>query len=256
MAKRRRIFEGKGKILYEGPESRTLIQHFKDRTAPGDNPAVEGKGVLNNRISEYLFTILNHAGFPTHFLRRINMREQLVRSLDIIPLELVVRNLAAGSICRRLGLEEGIRLPRAIVEYRYKSDALGDPLVSEEHIAAFGWASAPEFDEMTTLAVRVNDVLTGLFAAAGFQLVDMKLEFGRLYEDESPQILIADEISPDTCRLWEIGSDVKGEAGKVAMRASHGEAIGVYHEVARRLGVITAGEAIRGRRLTTPTIVR
>ncbi|MEL6312051.1 MAG: phosphoribosylaminoimidazolesuccinocarboxamide synthase, partial [Pseudomonadota bacterium] len=159
MNKRRRVYEGKAKVLYEGPEPGTLVQHFKDDATAFNNQKhaqIEGKGVLNNRISEYLFIKLGEIGVPTHFVRRLNMREQLIREVEIIPLEVVVRNVAAGSLAKRLGLEEGTQLPRSIIEFYYKNDELGDPLVSEEHITAFGWASPAEIDEVMGLALRVN----------------------------------------------------------------------------------------------------
>ncbi len=177
MNRRRKIYEGKAKTLYEGPEPGTLVQHFKDDATAGNgakHEIIEGKGVLNNRISEYIFTKLNELGIPTHFVRRMNMREQLIREVEIIPLEVVVRNIAAGSICPRLGLESGTRLPRSIIEFYYKDDALNDPIVSEEHITAFGWANPQELDDIMTLAVRINDFLSGLFMGAGIQLVDLK----------------------------------------------------------------------------------
>ena len=145
MNKRRRIYEGKAKVLYEGPEPGTLIQHFKDDATAFNakkHALIEGKGVLNNRISEYIFLRLGEIGVPTHFMKRLNMREQLIREVEIIPLEVVVRNVAAGSLATRLGLEEGTPLPRSIIEFYYKADNLNDPMVSEEHITAFGWANA------------------------------------------------------------------------------------------------------------------
>jgi len=207
MNRRRRIYEGKAKVLYEGPEPGTLIQHFKDDATAFNNKKherIEGKGVLNNRISEYIFSRLGEIGVPTHFLKRLNMREQLIREVEIIPLEVVVRNVAAGSIAQRLGLEEGMQLPRSIVEFYYKSDQLGDPMVSEEHITAFGWANPQELDEIMALALRINDFMTGLFLGIGIRLVDFKVEFGRLYDNEMVRIMLADEISPDCCRLWDI----------------------------------------------------
>ncbi len=148
-------YEGKAKVLYEGPEPGTLIQHFKDDATAFNaqkHEVIDGKGVLNNRISEYVFTHLNTIGVPTHFIRRLNMREQLIREVEIIPLEVVVRNVAAGSLAKRLGLEEGLQLPRSIIEFYYKNDALGDPIVTEEHITAFGWATPPEIDDIMALA--------------------------------------------------------------------------------------------------------
>ncbi|MFT5486183.1 MAG: phosphoribosylaminoimidazole-succinocarboxamide synthase, partial [Alphaproteobacteria bacterium] len=151
MARRRRIYEGKAKVLFEGPEPGTLVQYFKDDATAFNNKkqgTITGKGVLNNRISEFLMTRISDIGIPTHFIRRLNMREQLVREVEIIPVEVVIRNVAAGSIAKRFGLEEGAALPRSIVEYYYKSDDLDDPMISEEHITAFGWASPQEMDEI------------------------------------------------------------------------------------------------------------
>ena len=212
MSRRRRIYEGKAKVLYEGPEPGTLIQHFKDDATAFNakkHQVIEGKGVLNNRISEYLFQHLNDIGVPTHFIRRLNMREQLIREVEIVPLEVVVRNVAAGSLSQRLGIEEGTQLPRSIIEFYYKNDQLNDPMVSEEHITAFGWATPQEIDDIMALAIRVNDFLTGLFLGIGIRLVDFKMECGRLFENEMMRIIVADEISPDSCRLWDIKSNEK-----------------------------------------------
>ena len=170
MKRRRMIYEGKAKILYEGPEPGTLIQYFKDDTTAFDaqkKAVLDGKGILNNRISEYLMTQLNAIGVPTHFVRRLNMREQLIKEVEIIPLEVVVRNVAAGSLSTRLGIAEGQALPRSIIEYYYKKDELHDPWVSEEHITAFGWATPQEIDDIMALAIRVNDFLCGLFLGVG-----------------------------------------------------------------------------------------
>ncbi|XSG82804.1 MAG: phosphoribosylaminoimidazolesuccinocarboxamide synthase [Methyloligella sp. ZOD6] len=238
MNRRRRIYEGKAKILYEGPEPGTLIQHFKDDATAFNNQKhdkIEGKGVLNNRISEYLFQRLGDIGVPTHFIKRMNMREQLVREVEIIPVEVVVRNVAAGSIAKRLGMEEGTPLPRSIVEFYYKSDELGDPMVTEEHITAFNWAAPQEIDDMMSVALRVNDFLTGLFLGIGIKLVDFKCEFGRLWENDTMRIVLADEISPDCCRLWDIESQEKLD--KDRFRRDLGGLVEAYQEVARRLGL-------------------
>lgn len=243
MNRRRRIYEGKAKILYEGPEPGTLIQHFKDDATAGNgakHEVIEGKGVLNNRISEYIFTKLNELGIPTHFVRRMNMREQLIREVEIIPLEVVVRNIAAGSICPRLGLESGTRLPRSIIEFYYKDDALNDPIVSEEHITAFGWANPQELDDIMTLAVRINDFLSGLFMGAGIQLVDFKIECGRLYQEDTMRIVLADEISPDNCRLWD--AKTKRKLDKDVFRHDLGSLVDSYREVAQRLGILVEAE--------------
>ncbi len=181
-------------------------------------------------------TRLNEAGIPTHFVRRLNMREQLVREVEIIPLEIVIRNVAAGSLSKRFGLAEGTPLPRSIIEYYYKSDELGDPMVSEEHITAFGWATPQDLDDIMALALRINDFLSGLFLGVGLRLVDFKLEFGRLYEGDEMRIVLADEISPDSCRLWDIKTNEKLD--KDRFRRGVEEA---YQEVARRLGILPEG---------------
>ena len=248
MNKRRRIYEGKAKVLYEGPEPGTLVQHFKDDATAFNNKKhalIDGKGVLNNRISEYIFQRLGEIGVPTHFIKRINMREQLIREVEIIPLEVVVRNVAAGSLSERLGLEDGTQLPRSIVEFYYKNDKLNDPMVSEEHITAFGWANPQEIDEVMSLALRINDFLVGLFLGAGIRLVDFKVEFGRLWEqNDTMRIILADEISPDCCRLWDIASGDKMD--KDRFRKDLGGVLEAYQEVARRLGVLTENPRPRG----------
>ena len=243
MNRRRRVYEGKAKILYEGPEPGTLIQHFKDDATAFNNQkhaVIEGKGVLNNRISEYMFTNLEAIGIPTHFIRRLNMREQLVRSVEIVPVEVVARNVAAGSICKRLGLEEGTPLPRSIIEFYYKADELNDPLITEEHITAFGWATPQEIDDMISMTQRINDFLTGLFLGVGIRLVDFKLEFGRQYDNDMMRLIVADEISPDGCRLWDIHSQDKLD--KDRFRRDLGDLIEAYQEVARRLGILVEND--------------
>jgi phosphoribosylaminoimidazole-succinocarboxamide synthase len=249
MARRKQIYEGKAKILFEGPEPGTLIQYFKDDATAFNNQkraVLEGKGVLNNRISEFVMIGLERIGVPTHFIRRLNMREQLIRHVEIIPLEVVVRNVAAGSIVKRLGLEDGAALPRSIIEFYYKNDALGDPLVAEEHITAFNWANPQEIDDMMSLALRVNDYLSGLFSGVGIKLVDFKIEFGRQFEGDMMRIVVADEVSPDSCRLWDMES---GEImDKDRFRKDLGGVTEAYREVARRLGVLrdVEGQGARG----------
>ena len=254
MSRRRRIYDGKAKTLYEGPEPGTLIQHFKDDATAFNaqkHEIIDGKGVLNNRISEYIFQHLNSIGVPTHFIKRLNMREQLIREVEIIPLEVVVRNVAAGSLAKRLGLEEGTALPRSIIEFYYKNDALGDPMVSEEHITAFGWANPQEIDDIMALAIRVNDFLTGLFLGVGIRLIDFKIETGRLWEGEMMRIVVADEISPDSCRLWDLKSNDKMD--KDRFRQDMGGLIEAYSEVARRLGILTESENVKA---TGPRLVK
>ena len=239
MSRRRQVYEGKAKVLYEGPEPGTLIQYFKDDATAFNNQKhgiITGKGVLNNRISEYLMLRLAEIGVPTHFIRRLNMREQLIKEVEIIPVEVVVRNVAAGSIATRFKLEEGTPLPRSIVEYYYKSDELGDPMVTEEHITAFGWASYQELDEILNLALRINDFLTGIFIGIGLKLIDFKVEFGRLWEDEDMRIVLADEISPDNCRLWDSRTNEKLD--KDRFRRDLGNVQEAYAEIARRLGIL------------------
>ena len=238
MSRRRKIYEGKAKILYEGPEPGTLIQYFKDDATAFNaekHAVLDGKGVLNNRLSEFFMTRLAGIGVPTHFIKRLNMREQLVKQVEIIPLEVVVRNVAAGSISKRLGITEGEALPRSLVEFYYKKDELGDPMVSEEHIAAFGWATPQEMDDMVSTALRVNDFLAGLFAAVGIRLVDMKLEFGRHFEGDTVRTILADEISPDSCRLWDLETNEKLD--KDRFRRDMGGVTEAYAEVATRLGI-------------------
>jgi len=239
MTRRRRIYEGKAKILYEGPEPGTLVQYFKDDATAFNaqkKGTITGKGVLNNRISEYLMQKLGEIGIPNHFVRRLNMREQLVREVEIIPIEVVVRNIAAGSLTKRFGIPEGTPLPRSIVEYYFKNDELGDPMVSEEHITAFGWAAPQDLDDMLSLALRINDYLNGLFLGIGLKLVDFKVEFGRLFENEEMRIILADEISPDNCRLWDAKTNEKLD--KDRFRQDLGNVAEAYQEVARRLGIL------------------
>jgi phosphoribosylaminoimidazole-succinocarboxamide synthase len=240
MSRRRRIYEGKAKILFEGPEPGTIVQYFKDDATAFNNQkrgTITGKGVLNNRISEYIMTKLGEIGVPTHFVRRLNMREQLIKQVEIIPLEVVVRNVVAGSLAQRLGLEEGTALPRSIIEFYYKNDKLGDPMVSEEHITAFGWAATQDLDDIMALALRINDFLVGLFLGVGIRLIDFKLEFGRLYDDQDMmRIVLADEISPDSCRLWDLKTNEKMD--KDRFRRDMGGVEEAYQEVARRLGIL------------------
>lgn len=239
MSRRRRVYEGKAKVLFEGPEPGTLVQYFKDDATAfnGEKKStITGKGVLNNRISEHLMVKLSEIGIINHFIRRLNMREQLIREAEIIPVEVIVRNIAAGSICKRLGIQEGTPLPRPIIEYCFKSDELNDPIVSDEHITAFGWANAAELDDIMAQSLRVNDFLTGLFMGIGIRLVDFKLEFGRVYDDDEIQIILADEISPDNCRLWDIATNMKLD--KDRFRRDLGGVEDAYQEVAKRLGLM------------------
>jgi phosphoribosylaminoimidazole-succinocarboxamide synthase len=237
--KRAKIYEGKAKIIYEGPEPNTVVVHYKDDATAFNaekKAVIDGKGVLNQRISEFLFTKINELGLPTHFLRSLNMREQLVRAVEIIPLEVVVRNVAAGSMSKRLGMEEGQALPRSIIELYYKNDKLGDPMVNEEHVTAFGWASPQEMDDIMHMSIRINDFLSGLFLGIGIKLVDFKLEYGRYFENDMMRVVLADEISPDNCRLWDLKTNQKLD--KDIFRRDLGNLVEAYQEVARRLGIL------------------
>ncbi|QNT78731.1 phosphoribosylaminoimidazolesuccinocarboxamide synthase [Entomobacter blattae] len=239
MVRRRQLYEGKAKILFEGPTPGLLVQYFKDDATAGNGTkkgVIAGKGVLNNRISEYLMTGIEELGIPTHFVKTLNMREQLVKEVEIIPLEVVVRNIAAGSLAKRFGLEEGTRLPRPLLEYYYKNDDLNDPLVSEEHILAFEWATSDELNDIYTYALRINDFLSGVFRGSGVLLVDFKLEFGRHYEEDEKRVILADEISPDNCRLWDMKTSEKLD--KDRFRRDLGQVEQAYQEVAKRLGVL------------------
>ncbi|MCC7259938.1 MAG: phosphoribosylaminoimidazolesuccinocarboxamide synthase [Alphaproteobacteria bacterium] len=243
MSRRKPLYEGKAKILYEGPEPGTLIQYFKDDATAFNNQkkgTIRSKGVLNSRISAYIMERLNDIGVPTHYIRSLNMREQLVREVEIIPLEVIIRNIAAGSICKRLGLKDGEPMPKPLIEFCYKDDALGDPLVGEDHVLVFGWADVIELEEIKMQALRINDFLSGLFAGINIRLVDFKVEFGRAVEDGQYRILLADEISPDSCRLWDI--DTGDVMDKDRFRKDMGKVEEAYQEVARRLGVLPSDQ--------------
>ena len=239
MNRRKQIYEGKAKVLFQGPEPGTIVQYFKDDATAFNNKkkgTITGKGVLNNRISELMMVRLGEIGIPTHFIKRLNMREQLVREVEIIPLEVVIRNVAAGTLSQRLGIEEGTMLPRSILEYYLKNDELGDPMVGEEHITAFGWAAPQELDEMVAMSLRINDFLSGLFFGVGIRLIDFKIEFGRHYTNEDMRVVLADEISPDSCRLWDLHTNEKMD--KDRFRRDMGSVAEAYQEVARRLGIL------------------
>ncbi|GAB5445789.1 phosphoribosylaminoimidazolesuccinocarboxamide synthase [Gymnodinialimonas sp.] len=252
MARRKLVYEGKAKTLYEGPEPGTLVQYFKDDATAGNGEkkdVIDGKGVLNNRLSEFFMQGLGNIGVPTHFIKRLNMREQLIRAVEIIPLEVVVRNVAAGSICPRLGIEEGTPMPRPIVEFYFKNDDLKDPIVSEEHIIAFGWAAQQDLDDMVSLALRVNDFLSGLMLGVGIKLIDFKIEIGRIWDGDFMRLIVADEISPDSCRLWDIETGRKLD--KDVFRRDLGDLADAYTEVARRLGIMPQGPV----GATKPTLI-
>ena len=242
MAKRKQLYEGKAKIIFEGPEADTLVQYFKDDATAFNaqkKDVIKGKGVLNNYISENIMTAVGDLGIPNHFIARLNHREQLIRKLEIIPIEVVVRNVAAGSICPRLGLEEGATLNNTLVEFCLKDDSLSDPIIAPEHIFTFGWAKRDELEIIVEDTLRINDFLTGLFLGIGVRLIDFKLEFGRFYRDQDTAddnvIMLADEISPDNCRLWDAQTNEKMD--KDIFRRDLGGLVEAYQEIANRLGI-------------------
>ena len=257
MNKGKKLYEGKAKILYEGPEKGTAIQHFKDEATAFNNlkkSTVEGKGVLNNRISEHILNNLNQIGIKTHLIKRLNMREQLVRLVEIIPIEFIVRNIATGSLTKRLAIPDGTILSKPLLEYSYKNDDLGDPLVAREHILEFNWASNSELELAKNYCLRINDFMQGMFRGVGIKLVDFKLEFGRVNIDGKNEIILADEISPDTCRLWDMKTERKLD--KDRFRNNLGNLIEAYQDVARRLGILHEQSNIRPIKFMKPRAVK
>ena len=227
-----KLYEGKAKILYATEEPTTLVQYFKDDATAFNaqkRGTIIGKGAVNNQISCRLFEWLERSGVPTHFVKPLSDREMLVKRLEIIPLEVTIRNIVAGGMSRLLGIEEGLVLKRPVFEWHYKSDALGDPLINDDHIFALGLASADELETIRQLSHRVNDTLKAYFAERDIDLVDFKLEFGRF----QGQILLGDEISPDTCRFWERGTRKKLD--KDRFRRDLGDVEAAYQEMLRRV---------------------
>tara|TARA_B100001939_G_scaffold331712_3_gene330061 strand:- start:59383 stop:60129 length:747 start_codon:yes stop_codon:yes gene_type:complete len=239
-----KLYEGKAKILFRGPEPGTLIQYFKDDATAFNNQkkgTIAGKGIINNRITDLIMTRLAGIGIPTHYIRRLSDREQLVHEVQIVPLEVIVRNIAAGSMSKKFGVEEGTRLARPLVEFSLKNDDLGDPLLAEEHILVLGLATEEELDEIFEMSLKINDFLRGMFAAVGIDLVDFKLEYGRLAEEDGYTLVLADEFSPDNCRLWDMRTGEKMD--KDRFRRDLGGEVEAYQEVARRLGIsLDAGD--------------
>ena len=232
------LYEGKAKILYPGSKTGTIRQYFKDDATAFNaqkRGVISGKGVLNNLISSHLFPAIGQMGIAHHFIKKLNDREQLVKAVDIVPIEIVIRNVAAGSICTRLGLTEGEALPHTLVEFCLKDDSLHDPVIAAEHIFMMRLATPDELDEITDLSLRVNDFLTGLFYGIGIRLIDFKLEFGRLQTEAGSQIVLADELSPDNCRLWD--SQTNEKLDKDRFRRDLGSLTDGYREIARRLGL-------------------
>ena len=239
MKKGKKIYEGKAKIIFASEDKNLVIQHFKDDATAFNNQKkakIEGKGVLNNRISEHILSNLNQIGIKNHLVKRINMREQLIKFVEIIPVEFIVRNIATGSLTKRLGIEDGTVLDEPLIEYCLKDDKLDDPLIAEEHIIAFDWATKKEIDKVKKMILRINDFMIGMFRGVGIKLIDFKLEFGRIKNNGKNEIILADEISPDTCRLWDSITDKKLD--KDRFRKDLGDLIPAYTEVAKRLGIL------------------
>ena len=240
MTKKKMLYEGKAKTIFEGPTANTVIQYFKDDATANNaekHSIINGKGVLNNSISDFLMRKIHEIGIPTHYIKKLNMREQLVKKVEIIPVEFVVRNIATGSIVKRLGLKEGEVFPNPLIEYYLKRDDLGDPLINEDHIVNFNWGTREELEEMQEYGLRINDFLRGLFLGIGLKLVDFKIEFGRyISEEDGTELLLADEISPDNCRLWDIKTNNKFD--KDLFRQDIGGLKEAYQEVAERLKIL------------------
>ena len=234
MEKGQLLYEGKAKRLYQTQEEDILFVEYKDSATAfnGEKKAeIAGKGNLNNQITTLIFEKLQANGIASHFVKRLSDNEQLVRKVDIIPIEVVTRNIAAGSLAKRLGFDEGVALKRPIVEFYYKDDALGDPIITTEHIDVLGIATPEEVQSLYDAALQVNEVLRPIFADVGVTLVDFKLEFGR---DKDGNVLLADEISPDTCRLWD--TETKQKLDKDVFRRDLGSITEVYEIILQKLG--------------------
>jgi len=237
MEKRQELYHGKAKTVYTTDDPNVLVMHYRDDVSAFDGAKLaklERKGETNNKFNAFIMGKLTAAGVPTHFVRVLNARESLVRAMKMIPVECVVRNVCAGSMAKRYGIEEGTRLPEPIFEFFLKSDPLHDPLVNDDHIRVLGWATASEIGEMKALTHKVNAVLTPLFAAAGIDLVDYKLEFGHPADDPRGPLVLGDEFTPDGCRLWDHTTHDKMD--KDRFRRDLGSVIEKYREVAQRIG--------------------
>jgi phosphoribosylaminoimidazole-succinocarboxamide synthase len=253
MKKGKKLYEGKAKIIYATNDKDLVIQYFKDDATAFNNQkksTIEGKGVLNNRISEHILSNLSQIGIKNHLVKRLNMREQVIKLVEIIPIEFIVRNVATGSITKRLGIEDGTVLKEPLIEYCLKDDKLGDPLIAEEHILAFDWASKKEIEKVKKMILRINDFMIGMFRGVGIKLIDFKLEFGRLKVNGKDEVILADEISPDTCRLWDSITDKKLD--KDRFRKNLGDLIPAYTEVAKRLGYFMSN--LTSQRLMLPKL--
>ena len=239
MARRRLVYRGGTKSLYEGDAADTFILHFRDEPTNGQkgrSETIEGKGVLNNRISEHIMHRLNKIGVSTHLVQRLNMREQVVRVAEVLPIRILIRNFAGPDIRKRLGLKSGELLPRPLIEFYLKDEALGCPLITEDHLNAFGWATPMDLDEIFPLAGRTNDFLSGMMAGAGFTLAAFSIEVGRVWEDDLSRLVIVDELSPDVFHLWDDRSDDRYFNGNSANDIDNQKK--VHTELALRLGIL------------------
>ena len=255
MKKGKKLYEGKAKIIFASAEKNLVIQHFKDDVTAFNNQKrtiIEGKGILNNRISEHILSFLKEIGINNHLIKRLNMREQLIELVDIIPIEFVIRNIATGSLTKRLDIEDGTVLNSPLIEYYLKNDELGDPIISREHIVNFGWLKKLELESINEQCLRINDLLQGMFRGIGIKLVDFKIEFGK--RKSAGEVILADEISPDTCRLWDEDTDKKLD--KDRFRKDLGNIVEAYQEVARRLGILHEQSNIRPIKFSKPTAVK
>ena len=232
------LYEGKAKKIIKGTKKNTLIQIFKDDATAYNkkkHKIFKGKGVLNNHISAYIMQYLKSKRIPTHFEEKLNDREQLIKKCEIIPIEFVVRNITAGSIAKKLGIKEGLKLKKPLLEYYYKEDSLDDPMISRDHLITFGWATNSELKKIDKMSLEINKHLRNLFLKNNIILVDFKIEFGRLSSNPK-KIVLADEISPDSCRLWDKKTNKKLD--KDVFRRNLGSLLGAYEEVASRLGIV------------------
>ena len=257
MKKGKKLYEGKAKVIFATENKDFVIQHFKDDATAFNNQKkakIEGKGVLNNRISEHILMNLDQVGIKNHLVKRLNMREQLIKHVEIIPIEFIVRNIATGSLTKRLGIEDGTVLEDPLIEYCLKNDELGDPLISKEHIYTFKWSTKKEIEKIDKQLLRINDFMVGMFRGVGIKLVDFKVEFGRFKNNGKTDVLLADEISPDTCRLWDNKTDKKLD--KDRFRNNLGNLINAYQEVAKRLGILHEQSNIQAVNFEKPKAVK
>lgn len=234
MEKTKQLYEGKAKKVYATEDPDVVIVDYKDDATAFNGlkkGTITGKGVINNKMSNFLCQLLEKNGIPTHFIEELSDRETAVKHVEIVPLEVIIRNRAAGSICKRLGLEEGMELKCPTLEFSYKDDDLGDPLINAYHAIACGFSTQEEVDAITKMAFKINDVLKAYFLSVGVELIDFKLEFGRFHGE----IVLADEISPDTCRFWDVKTHEKLD--KDRFRRDMGSVEDAYIEMSKRLGL-------------------